>query len=91
MPPTLNPQAPTHFRTKRSQSVCHTKKLHICEVDNCFQTFKRAEHLKRHQRCVHFDHRPYQCPIPTCNKFFSRTDNLAAHIKIHQRRNSTLN
>ena len=45
------------------------------------QQFKRSEHLKRHQRSVHSNDRPFACKY--CEKKFSRSDNLAQHLKTH--------
>lgn len=46
----------------------------------CDKQFKRLEHLKRHIRSVHSNIRPFHCKY--CDKF-SRSDNLAQHLKTH--------
>ncbi|KXN72615.1 hypothetical protein CONCODRAFT_24759, partial [Conidiobolus coronatus NRRL 28638] len=58
---------------------------YLCTQPGCGKRFKRAEHLKRHVRCIHNHDRPFTCPYPSCQKPFSRSDNLTQHIKIHQR------
>ena len=55
-------------------------KIHVCTL--CDKRFKRLEHLKRHNK-VHTGERRYCCTIPGCGKWFSRTDNLMAHIRTH--------
>ncbi|KXN68621.1 hypothetical protein CONCODRAFT_22482, partial [Conidiobolus coronatus NRRL 28638] len=56
----------------------------VCHANNCGRVFKRAEHLRRHIRCVHSLDRPYACPVKDCGKRFSRSDNLNQHIKTHK-------
>jgi uncharacterized Zn-finger protein len=53
------------------------KKLFICNEQSCGKVFKRAEHLSRHHR-MHSGERPYSCQ--DCDRSFSRSDNLSAHI-----------
>jgi uncharacterized Zn-finger protein len=59
-----------------------------CGAPNCTRVFKRKEHLQRHFRS-HTGEKPFQCTV--CNKYFSRSDNLAAHMKHHSKRNSLSN
>jgi hypothetical protein len=53
------------------------KKLFICNEQSCGKVFKRAEHLSRHHR-MHSGERPYPCQ--ECERSFSRSDNLSAHM-----------
>lgn len=34
---------------------------------------------------MHTDERPYKCDWPGCEKAFTRSDNCAAHIRLHQK------
>ncbi|KAG0294948.1 homeodomain transcription factor ste12 [Dissophora globulifera] len=60
----------------------HSSRSYACPVQPCGRLFKRLEHLKRHWR-THTLERPYACNI--CSKRFSRSDNLAAHRKTHDK------
>ncbi|CRK15681.1 hypothetical protein BN1723_005440 [Verticillium longisporum] len=51
----------------------------VCE--HCNQTFRRAEHLQRHER-RHLGHLPFHCPL--CSRQFSRRDTLKRHLGTHQ-------
>lgn len=59
-----------------------SSKVFCCTFRDCVKSFKRYEHLKRHN-LMHTGERPYACQI--CEKRFSRSDNLSQHIKIHSR------
>ncbi|QSL66970.1 hypothetical protein MERGE_001357 [Pneumocystis wakefieldiae] len=63
--------------------VTSLDKTHICDV--CNKRFKRYEHLKRHERS-HTSEKPFQCSIRKCGRWFSRSDNLRAHLRTHFRR-----
>lgn len=45
------------------------KKPHKCEYPDCGRAFKRAEHLRRHER-VHTQERPFQCQAFACGMRF---------------------
>ncbi|KAK3051370.1 hypothetical protein LTR09_007393 [Extremus antarcticus] len=52
---------------------------HSCHV--CPQTFKQAEHLRRHVR-RHTKERPFTCE--ECGKSYARTDTLLRHVRTHR-------
>ncbi|KDQ15578.1 hypothetical protein BOTBODRAFT_74918, partial [Botryobasidium botryosum FD-172 SS1] len=56
----------------------------VCEANGCGACFQRGEHLKRHVRSIHTNDLPYPCTHPTCDKKFSRSDNLAQHMRVHK-------
>ncbi|KAI1462768.1 hypothetical protein F4805DRAFT_9399 [Annulohypoxylon moriforme] len=61
------------------------------QCSRCPSSFKRPEHLKRHQRS-HDGHKPFMCSI--CFKRFFRSDILTRHELMHlaaQRTNHTVN
>ncbi|GAA5870560.1 hypothetical protein JCM3774_003708 [Rhodotorula dairenensis] len=64
------------------------KKPHKCEHPDCGRAFKRAEHLRRHER-VHTQERPFECPAYACGMRFSRHDNLLQHQKTHFKNGKT--
>ena len=47
--------------------------------------FGRLEHLRRHERSLHSDDKPFQCPY--CEKRFPRQDNYRAHKDTHAKSN----
>ncbi|KAG5437704.1 hypothetical protein PCANB_000741 [Pneumocystis canis] len=63
--------------------VSSLDKTHICDI--CNKRFKRYKHLKRHERS-HTSEKPFQCSIKECGRWFSRSDNLRAHLRTHFRR-----
>lgn len=58
-----------------------TEKEQKIECDRCKKQFATKYKLFRHHRS-HTGLRPYKCPV--CNKFFSQTGNLKAHVKKHK-------
>jgi hypothetical protein len=58
-----------------------------CTWPGCPRKFKRAEHLKRHEK-VHKPGAPEICPF--CNHLFkgSRGDNLKTHVELHNKPDS---
>ncbi|KZF22557.1 STE-domain-containing protein [Xylona heveae TC161] len=77
--PAIRPM-PGVLRRARSATITdmgpYPHKSHSCPIPSCGRLFKRLEHLKRHVR-THTQERPYICK--TCNKGFSRSDNLAQY------------
>ena len=55
------------------------KSPNVFECEECDQTFKRAENLRRHVSHVHQSKESFKCP--SCEKGFGRPDNLKRHIK----------
>jgi hypothetical protein len=73
-----------------------TANTFACSYEGCIdkntakqKRFKRAEHKKRHEKTVHQkeSHVSHTCWVKTCEKSFSRTDNLKSHLlKTHGKR-----
>jgi hypothetical protein len=67
------------------------QRLYVCRIGansgerdrRCDKRFARPEHLRRHEITVHSDYRPHCCKVPSCNKAFSRSDNLRDHYWTH--------
>lgn len=65
-------------------------KEHECEHFECRKDgkplgFKRLEHLKRHNKSVHEEEKPFQCKYAECLKAFPRGDNFRQHMNTHAR------
>ncbi|TQS38034.1 hypothetical protein Golomagni_01472 [Golovinomyces magnicellulatus] len=56
-----------------------------CDFEGCGKKFVRQEHLKRHQR-THYSSESFKCQF--CDRSFSRFDNLLAHMKLHDKRDT---
>lgn len=79
------PQTPSsHLRTPSSSEV----KPHVCP--NCQRSFYKLEQLKRHNRLVHLNLRPFVCH--TCDLSFGTKQNMQVHLttRKHQHRLETL-
>ena len=63
--------------------VSYFDKAHVCAV--CDKRFKRLEHLKRHNK-THTGEKMFRCNVDGCGKYFSRSDNLMAHLRTHGKR-----
>ncbi|KAG0666391.1 hypothetical protein C6P46_004961 [Rhodotorula mucilaginosa] len=78
----------TPFSTSADEAAGAKKKPHKCAHPDCDRAFKRAEHLRRHER-VHTQERPFQCHEHGCGMRFSRHDNLLQHQKTHFKNGKT--
>jgi hypothetical protein len=54
------------------------QRVFSCPEDECGATFKRRQHMIRHQQS-HSGNRQFVCTFHGCNKSFTRHDNLNAH------------
>jgi len=59
-------------------------KAFLCTAPNCGKSFKRSEHLRRHERSLHTNSKPFACSFPLCQKRFNRSDNLIQHQRLHE-------
>lgn len=73
-------------RAKPRVAAASTEPPYNCP--QCYRSFQRQEHLKRHSRLVHSDIKPHICP--QCGRGFLRSDNLSQHIKTHEKQNAAL-
>lgn len=55
-----------------------------CMKDGKLRGFTRQEHLKRHNKCVHAEERPFECRF--CPHVSARNDNLKQHLKTHMKK-----
>ncbi|KAL0089356.1 C2H2-type zinc finger transcription factor [Phycomyces blakesleeanus] len=68
---------------KRSRNP-NPKKFPCSGYGDCTMVFTRAEHLVRHVR-KHTNEKPFECVVETCDKTFSRFDNMLQHAQTHRR------
>ncbi|KAI8874267.1 hypothetical protein GQ42DRAFT_113561, partial [Ramicandelaber brevisporus] len=50
---------------------------------HCGQSFRRAEHERRHVQGKHQKDRPFVCDYPGCGRSFTRSDNMKQHYRTH--------
>ncbi|GAA5973515.1 hypothetical protein JCM11641_007093 [Rhodosporidiobolus odoratus] len=79
---------PAPVSPAQMSAVKQQEKTHFCAAAGCGKSFKRLEHLRRHER-THTLEKPYGCDVPGCGRFFSRSDNLAQHRKTHEKNGKT--
>lgn len=88
----------SRFKGKKSKTPCSPSPLrasssgdakpHVCP--NCERSFYKLEQLKRHNRLVHLNLRPFICY--TCDLSFGTKQNMQVHLttRKHQHRLETL-
>ena len=65
---------------RSSSSQQSEKDVYKCEL--CVSLFERPEHLERHLR-KHTGEKPFLCLLPSCQRPFSRYDNMLQHYHCH--------
>ncbi|ORY07431.1 hypothetical protein K493DRAFT_197704, partial [Basidiobolus meristosporus CBS 931.73] len=55
------------------------QKLNHFQCPVCKKTFGRRDNYKRHFR-IHSGEYPHICPVPGCNKGFTRSDQISRHL-----------
>ncbi|KAI8879244.1 hypothetical protein K501DRAFT_336231 [Backusella circina FSU 941] len=70
---------------KRANGRRSEPKLFRCTgFGDCNMVFTRSEHLARHAR-KHTGEKPFKCVVPSCDRMFSRFDNMMQHTHTHSR------
>jgi len=57
-------------------------KFHACDYEGCSRTYKKTSHLRAHL-LLHLGLRPFKCTFGSCQKGFTRSDELARHTRTH--------
>ena len=70
-------QAQATLRGRKQSSTGGPSKPLVCST--CPRSFRRPEHLKRHNRSLHTKEKPYKCM--KCGRGFSRRDHLSQHVR----------
>ncbi|KAJ3076570.1 hypothetical protein HDU98_002090 [Podochytrium sp. JEL0797] len=72
---------PEVFQNKK-RAVRATPVAYICQI--CHTSLTTISHHSRHMRS-HYGVKPYTCKLDTCNRRFSRKDNMLQHYASHFR------
>lgn len=91
----LDPKYNSSIASDRTNISTDTAGSSKFECDQCFHTFRRIEHLRRHTK-THSAEQPFECEFAItttlddgateekrCGKLFQRNDNYVAHFKTH--------
>lgn len=81
-------ESPRNNQGRPSPNTTTQRKPHACPF--CDRSFFKVEQLKRHDRLVHLNHRPFVCAI--CDVSFGTKQNMQVHMSTrkHQQRLETL-
>lgn len=81
-------ESPRTNQGRPSSNSTTQRKPHACPY--CDRSFFKVEQLKRHDRLVHLNHRPFVCAI--CDISFGTKQNMQVHMSTrkHQQRLETL-